>query len=384
MQQRKVTYRLYPSDIQEKRLSDMLGVHQRLYNKALEQRVHSYEEDKKSLSFSNQCRSLTQWRGSNPELAAVNAQSEQVTLKRVSLAFDGFFRRVKNGESSPGFPRFKSYKRFSGWGYKTHGDGWRVFPGDNAKHGYVHLSGIGRVRIRGKARTPGIPKTAEVLRKGKHWYLSVTMNCSPTRERGDKGIGLDWGIENFATIVDTHGKVNTIENPRFGRKMAPKIKKSHQDIARTKKGSRNRGKQIDKLSGFYRKLANQRKNFVHQQSSKLIKSCQLLATESLNVRKMTAKGTCRKKGLNREILDTMPSTFLKLLKCKAEEAGLYWVEVPTRQVKPSQTCHCCGIQEKKTLSQRIHDCSCGTRCSRDENSSRVVLNWALLGKAQSG
>jgi putative transposase len=384
MKQRKVTYRLYPSDIQEKKLSDMLGVHQRLYNKALEQRVHVYEEDKKSLSFSNQCKSLTQWRALDPELEAVNAQSEQVTLKRVSLAFDGFFRRIKNGESSPGFPRFKSYKRFSGWGYKTHADGWRLFPGDNAKHGHVHLSGVGRVRIRGKARTPGTPKTAEILRKGRHWYLSVTMNCCPKREKGERGIGLDWGVENFATIVDTQGKVDTLKNPRFGRKMAPKIKKLHQDISRTKKGSRNRDKYIDKLSGYYRKLANQRKNFVHQKSNELVKSCGLIATETLNIKTMTVKGKGRKKGLNREILDTMPSTFLKLLKCKAEEAGLYWVEVPTRQVKPSQTCHWCGIQEKKTLSQRMHDCPCGAKCSRDENSVRVMLNWALLGKAQAG
>jgi len=361
----------------------MLGVHQRLYNKALEQRIQLYEEEKKSLSFFNQCKSLTHWRASDPILAAVNAQSEQVTLKRLSLAFDAFFRRVKNGET-PGFPRFKSYQRFSGWGYKAHGDGWRLLPGDSMKHGHVQLSGIGRIRIRGKARIPGVPKTAEVLRKANHWYLSITMNCCPKRERGEKGIGLDWGVENFATVVDTQGTVDTIKNPHFGRKMAPKIKQAHQAIARSQKGSQSRRKHIDKLASFYRKLAHQRKNFVHEQSGKLIKSCQLIATEGLNVKKMTVKGGCRKKGLNREILDTTPSLFLKLLKCKAEEAGLYWVEIPTRQVKPSQTCHGCGIQAKKTLSERMHHCSCGIKCSRDENAAKVMLNWALLGNDRAG
>lgn len=105
MQQRKVTYRLYPSISQQKSLENMLGVHQRLYNKALEQRIKAYQENKYSLSFYDQCRQLTLWRKEDVVLA-------QVTLKRLALAFDGFFRRVKNGDT-PGFPRFKAYRRFS-------------------------------------------------------------------------------------------------------------------------------------------------------------------------------------------------------------------------------------------------------------------------------
>lgn len=94
---------------------------------------------------------------------------------------------------------------------------------------------------------------------------------------------------------------------------------------------------------------------------------------------MTAKGGSRKKGLNREILNTTPGAFFSLLKCKAEEAGVQWVEIPTREVKPSQTCHRCGVQKKKTLSERRHLCPCGADCSRDENAARVMLNWALFG-----
>jgi len=48
-------------------------------------------------------------------------------------------------------------------------------------------------------------------------------------------------------------------------------------------------------------------------------------------------------------------------------------------VKSSQTCHGCGVQVKKTLSERIHHCDCGASCSRDENSAKVMLNWALFG-----
>ncbi len=90
------------------------------------------------------------------------------------------------------------------------------------------------------------------------------------------------------------------------------------------------------------RIANRRRGFLHQHGARLVARCALIATEPLNVKGMTASGGACKTGLNSSILDTAPSTFLTLLKSKAKEAGLQWCEVPTRQVKPSQTCHRCG------------------------------------------
>jgi len=134
MPNRKVTYRLYPNATQRERLQEMLGLHQRLYNTALEERIRVYKETGKGLSFADPCKVLTQWRKAVPALAGLNAQSEQVTLKRLHLAFQAFFRRVKNGET-PGFPRFKNIHRYPGWGYKTHGDGWKLHPGAQGRPG---------------------------------------------------------------------------------------------------------------------------------------------------------------------------------------------------------------------------------------------------------
>ena len=103
----------------------------------------------------------------------------------------------------------------------------------------------------------------------------------------------------------------------------------------------------------------------------------VIATEVLAVKNMTAAGGAHKKGLNREILSTAPALFLQMLRAKAEEAGVAWLEVPTRTVKPSQTCSGCGRQEKKTQAQRMHRCACGTVLGRDENATRVMLNCAL-------
>ncbi len=90
----------------------------------------------------------------------------------------------------------------------------------------------------------------------------------------------------------------------------------------------------------------------------------LIAIEKLAIKNMTrsAKGTSekygknvkQKAGLNREILNTAPAMTLNLLRYKAEEASSEFVEVPTKQVKPSQTCPNCGAKKKKALAERWH------------------------------
>jgi len=80
----------------------------------------------------------------------------------------------------------------------------------------------------------------------------------------------------------------------------------------------------------------------------------------------------------REILDTAPAQLMQMISYKAEDAGAWIMEAPTRKLKPSQTCPSCGRQEKKTLSQRTHSCGCGHVEDRDLAAARVVLNWARL------
>jgi putative transposase len=377
MMNRKITYRLYPSQQQEKSLLELLAFHQRVYNTALEERIRIYQEEKRSLFFVDQCKELTIWRKKNSELANINAQSLQVTLKRLDLAFQAFFRRLKKGEK-PGFPRFKSLKRFSGWGFKTHGDGWRLFPGEKMRHGKLRLSGLGNIPMRGKARTEGEPKTCEILHKSGKWYVSVTIECKPKRECGSKAMGFDWGVQNFLTLHDNRGATDFIANPRFLKLALPELKKLQKSVSRKKnKSSHNRKKSVLKLAKLYSSIANKRKDFNHQQAAKIVNENGLIAAEVLSVKSMTAKGTSRKRGLNREILNTAPAQFYQLLKSKAAEAGILWIDIPTRKVKPSQTCYGCLVQRKKSLNERWHECECGIRCDRDENAARVILYWAL-------
>jgi putative transposase len=377
---RKITYRLYPNKKQTEALHMVSKLHRDLYNAALHQRIEAYNKKKHTLSFYDQCKELTQLREECEEYGELNAQSCQVTLKRVDLAFQHFFRRVKEGAKKCGFPRFKSVNRFKGFGYKTHGDGFKLI--SEGKHGAVRLSGIGQVKMRGKARTWGEVVTAEVIKKGENWYLSVTVACQPKRTAGKMAGAFDWGVETFATIALSDGTFEKVENPRFLRKSLKKLAAEQRALSKKKPGSKNRNRARKRMAKTHQKVANQRKNFAHQQSAAMVKNLSLIGSEELDIKNMTASGGSYKKGLNREILNTAPALFISCLKYKAEEAGTQWRDIPTRKVKPSQTCSGCGHTEKKLLSERVHLCKgCHLTLGRDENSARVILNWALTGRA---
>jgi putative transposase len=404
---RKVVYRMYPSSSQEMALLDMLGMHQRLYNAALEQRIAAWQRTRTSVGFANQCADLTELRSADESYAGLNAQSSQVTLKRLDLAYQAFFRRAKSGET-PGFPRFKSFDRFPGWGYKSHGDGFRFKPGDANIHGGLRLSGIGVVSLRGRARTLGEVKTCEIQRKAGRWYASLSIVCTPKRKGGTVAIGHDWGVETFATIAHEDGTFQNVENPRFFTKHEASVTRAQRNLdsvtikdaighPRNAKDPKRIAAKVA-LSRAKGRESNARKDFLYQTSAKIVGETAIFATEKLQVSNMTrsAKGTAekpgknvpQKAGLNREILASAPAAFLSMMRYKAEEAGSLFIETPTRTLKPSQRCSDCGRlpKVKKTLSERQHVCECGCVLTRDQNGARNNLVWALtdLGREPAG
>jgi len=85
----------------------------------------------------------------------------------------------------------------------------------------------------------------------------------------------------------------------------------------------------------------------------------------------------QKTGLNRSILDVGFGMLRQAIKYKVIESGGVFVDVPTKKVKPSQTCPQCNRQQKKTLDERIHQCDCSCTLDRDVASAIVCLNYAL-------
>jgi putative transposase len=336
-------------------------------------------------------------------------------LRRLDKAFKAFFARCAKGQT-PGFPRYKSIARMPGIGFKSHGDGWRFAPNlandgrpDDFgvirwdKHGALRLQGLGHIKCRGQARAAGVIKSCELLYAHGEWEVSVTMECADVdvaRVRtAHHAAAADWGVNSLLKIVRTDGVhkngtpntvTETIENPRWFKSAQDRLISLDRAVSSKKRGSNNWRKAGKSRGQFRSKLARKRHDHQHQITSDVSSWCAIFATEKLNIKNMTgsAAGTVdepgknvrQKAGLNREVLDTAPAGLLQKMNYKVIETGGLYLEAPTRQLKPSQTCPApgCGAQQKKLLQQRWHCCHiCGHEEDRDEASARVVLQWAL-------
>ena len=372
-------------------------LHRALYNAALQERSDAWRLNRVAIGFAAQGKSVTQIRRDDPAYLGLNAQSLQGTLKRLDLAFGHFFRRVKAG-ATPGFPRYKGRDRFPGWGYKTHGDGFKVEPGAHWRHGRLRLSGIGAMRARGEARTPGRVVGADIQRKADGWFLSLVVECAPHRERtGDAVAGLDWGVETMATLCQGPMRFSAVPNDRLLAEAQDGLKAAQRDLSRHRRGKRSkraaRARRL--LAKRSRRLANRRKDRNHQTTARLAAAHALIVTEDISVQNMTAsaKGTLeepgknvrQKAGLNRAILDTAPGGWLSLLTCKAEEAGGRVILVDPRKHRPSQTDPVSGAVRKKSLEERTHVLPDGRVIGRDQAAAWVLWNIGqrLLGAEQA-
>ncbi len=373
---RRVTFRLYPSKTQTAKLFEWRKLHQLLYNSAVADRKDSYQRLGQSVDYFDQQNALPAFKEVWPEYKELGSHALQATLKRVDFAFVRFFKGLGK------YPKFKSIRHFSGWTYPDRA-GWKA--GTDGKNGYLRLSNLGHIQMRGQARTWGIPTTCTILFRNEKWLASITVNCQPVRETSSGAIGLDFGCET--AIATSDGQL--IENPRYLGKTLTKVRQASKGKRRKtalnwkrKIKASNRWRRAQKrVSKLTRKVSLQRQDWSHKVAAQIVSCNSLVATEKLNLRNMTRKanrkGRRQKAGLNRSILDVGMGYLRSCIEYKLVEANGVFIEVPTQQVKPSQTCPGCGHQKKKTLEQRMHICSCGCTANRDVAAAQVMLKWAL-------
>jgi putative transposase len=376
---RRTTFRLYPSAKQQSTLFRWRKLHCNLYNSAVADRRDTYKHFKKSVSYFDQQNNLPAFKKVWPEFIELGSQALQSTLKRVDLAFQSFFKGLR------GYPKFKSIRHYSGWTYPGTA-GWHART--YGTNGHLHLTGIGSIQMRGKVRTWGIPTTCTIVYRHGKWYASITVECEPSRKTSPGAIGIDLGCKDAVTFSDGE----KIPKPQFIKTGERAVKLASRSLRRKRKTDRTKGikasrrwkKMQSRVSKLQRKVGRQRLDWMHKLTSNTVSSNSLIAGEKLSVKRMTAKAKKRKRkrqkaGLNRSILEVGMSTICKMLAYKAPEAGGFYLESPTRSLKPTQRCAKCWQLTPKTLSDRVHQCSnpqCGHMEDRDVNAAQVNLVWA--------
>ena len=326
-----------------------------LYNSCLVDRNRHYEETGKGLSRIDQQKILVKDKKNISYLTDIHSQVLQDVLFRVEKAYKAFFRRLKDRNGKAGYPRFKNYGRYDSITYTQ--SGFEIIDGKLA------LSKIGHIKLKQHRSVFGIIKTCNIKKEIDKWYVCFSVEYTPVTKKQTvirKHVGIDVGIRSFAVL--SNGE--TLDNPKYLVKSEEKLIKKQKRLSSKEKGSNNRKKARIEVAIAHKKVSNQRKDFQHKQSRRLVAHYGYIAVEDLQIRNMV-KNHC----LSKSIHDAGWGQFLSFMEYKAEEAGILFLRVNPRNT--SKTCSVCGyIYSDMDLSVRKWTCPvCNTTHDRDVNAA---------------
>ena len=146
----------------------------------------------------------------------------------------------------------------------------------------IKLPKVGFVKIKLHQAVQGVIKSVTISKNpsGKYYISILTQQEIAQLASIDKKLGIDLGLKNFAITSDG----DIFENPKFLRKTEKQLTKAQRELSRKKKGSNNRYKARLKVAKLHEKIANQRKDFLHKLSTKLIRENQTIVMEDLSVK----------------------------------------------------------------------------------------------------
>ena len=333
------------------------------YNGGLARKMEAYRNGEKvptAIDLHRELNLLKQ--GELSWMYAVSKCAPQEALRNLDQAYAHFFRRVKEKKAGrkiqAGFPKFKSKKNGLG-GFRLTG-AIHIF--DNA----IRLPHLGRLRLKERGYLP--VEDVHILgvtvgERAGRWFVSVQVERDiPDPKATYKPVaGVDLGILALATVSDG----TRIENPRALKSSLRKIKRLQRVVSRRKKGSANREKAVRYLARAHLRIANVRKNTLHQVTSLLAKTKSAVVLEDLNV-----SGMVKNHYLAQAILDVGFSEFRRQMVYKGQWYGCQ-VILADPFYPSSKRCSQCGhIKVEMDLSERVYICDhCGWKIDRDLNAA---------------
>jgi len=292
-----------------------------------------------------------------PWMLDVTKCAPQMAIIQLGQAFENFFARRAR------YPRFRRKgidDRFAISNDQFEVDGRRI-----------RIPKLGWVRMREALRFKGHIVSASVSRKADHWYVSITVDCldpslQPAEDQGV--VGVDLGITHLATLSTGE----TVDGPKALRRLLDSVRRLSRAVTRKVKGSRNRAKAKLRLARLHERIANIRRNSLHQLTTNLTRHFHTIGIEDLNVR-----GMLRNQHLARAIVDMSFGELRRQLQYKAERRGAQIVVVD-RWYPSSKICSRCGhVLATLELHQRRWTCpDCGVSHDRDINAAVNLKNIA--------
>lgn len=343
-------FRMYPNKEQTEKLEFALDTCRQAYNMMLGELNNQIVIDKSEIQAM-----LPDMKICEPRFREVYSKTLQYECYRLFSNLSAL-RVLKGNHKKVGRLRFKG----KGW-FKTINYNQSGFSLEDDK---LHLSKIGDIKIKVHREVNGNIKQIQIKKEIDRWYAIIITDEKKQIICGTKTIGIDLGINNY--LVDSDG--NKVENPKILEQNLSKLKHLQKDLSRKKKGSNNRRKARIRLSKLHLKISNQRDDFLHKLTTRLVKECKIIVMEDLDIKQMS-----QSKYFNaRNMMDASWGKFAQLLDFKAENAGCQIVKVNPRNT--SKTCSQCGSIQDMPLYKRTYECAdCGFVIDRDYNSAINIL-----------
>jgi len=345
-------------------LCEHFGATRYVYNWGLEKKNTAYQDESKTLTCFDLINQLRSLKDDRPWLKTVNSQSLQSALKNLDNAYTKFFREKK------GFPKFKSrHNPKQSFQCPQH----CTVDWENST---ISIPKIKSIKAKLHRKFEGQIKTVTISRSATgNYFVSILVENDVSVPKKaelkiEDAVGIDVGLSRFLTASD--GMI--VENPRFLKKSSERLSYEQYKFSKMKKGSAGRAKQKKRIARLHEHVSNQRRDFLHKVTSKLVGESQAttFCIEDLSVKNMQ-KNHC----LAKSISDVAWRMFFDFLKYKCDWNGKNLLDIG-RFDPSSKTCSACGTVNKELkLSDRVWTCSCGATHDRDLNASVNIKKMAF-------
>lgn len=359
MMQRAYRIRLYPNCEQEILLRKTFGCCRLVYNCMLDAMINNYKRTGKRGSPKP-----TDFYKQFPFLKEVDSNALTGEVLTLKATYSNWFAHMKDGY---GRPKFKSkHKDKASYTSYTTKNNIRV------KNGYLRMPKVGFIKFKNYRDIDWCEKTIKhatiTMSKTGRFYASVMVEQDDIKQLPPNGtsVGIDLGLHDFCTTSD--GEI--VANPKYFKQGEERLAVLQRAFAKTQKTSHRHEKLRIRIARHNEKMSNQRKDFLHKLSTRLIRENQTICIEDLYIKQVAEE----KKSAKSEH-DSAWRMFLNMLQYKADWYGRAVIRV-SRWFPSSQMCHVCGYRNTvvKNLSIRQWTCpNCGETHDRDVNAAINIL-----------
>jgi transposase len=279
--QLRYNYRLYPTPGQRVALARAFGCARVVFNDGLHARQEAFAAGLPYPTDAELSARLTTAKAT-PErawLCEVCAVVLQQALADLNTAYRNFFASRKGTRKGPkvSLPRFRSRKDHRQAIRFTRNACFRV-----TRNGKLRLPKVGDIRVRWSRPLPSQPSSVTVIKDAAgRYFASFVIHTQPgPLPETEPVVGIDLGLTHFAVMSDGR----KISSPRFLRRAEKKLKRTQRSLSRKQDGSQNRDKARVKVARAHARVADARREFCHQLSTRLIRENQAVAVEDLAVK----------------------------------------------------------------------------------------------------